>query len=145
MSGRRCDPGWPGDDTAAKRSAEGQRSGAGRKDEMRDGAVEGGCATARETTALLAVTTMKDGVSAPAGREHDGTPAISDPQKISCHGETIAPHERAQTDSAMGPMRKGEMRFASASDRVSVATSASASTTASRRCFRSTSTMGGPN
>jgi hypothetical protein len=33
---------------------------------------------------------------------------------------TIAPHERAQNDSAMGPMRKGGMRFASASDRVSV-------------------------
>ena len=33
---------------------------------------------------------------------------------------TIAPHEPAQTDSAMGPMRKGGMRFASASDRVSV-------------------------
>ena len=45
---------------------------------------------------------------------------------------TIAPHERAQTDSAMGPMRKGGMRFASASNRVSVGfTPSPASTTAS--------------
>jgi hypothetical protein len=49
-----------------------------------------------------------------------GIPATSDPQKIGCMANTIAPHERAQTDSAMGPMRKGGMRFASASDRVSV-------------------------
>jgi hypothetical protein len=101
-----------------------------------------GCATARETTAVLAVTTMRMASAPRPVASMTGIPATSDPQKIGCHGEH---HERAQTDSAMGPLRKGEMRFASASDRVSVATSASASTTASRRCFRSTSTMGGPN
>ena len=76
----------PGDDAAAKRSAEEQRTGSDRNDEMRDGAVEGGppdaakrhdvardrqqrdeedlchcgCARlARETTAVVAVSTMR--------------------------------------------------------------------------------------
>ena len=101
----------PGDDAAAKRSAEEQRSGSGRKDEMRDGAVDGGAPDAAKRDDVTRDRQQRDeedlwhcgcdcrgrrqhdedGAIAPAGREHDGIPATSDPQKIGCHGE----HHRA--------------------------------------------------